>query len=126
MITRQQAGLVINYKNIDELVVQVGIVYSNHFLTERLTAVTQPVDRISCILMLYRKNDKKKMAKILSPTNIIFLDVDGVLNNMAYLKGKDIGDEIDMRTVKHLADIYEECDCQIINMARKTAANLIA
>lgn len=30
------------------------------------------------------------MAKILSPTNIIFLDVDGVLNNMAYLKGKDI------------------------------------
>lgn len=54
------------------------------------------------------------MAKILSPTNIIFLDVDGVLNSMAYLKGKDIGEEIDMRAVKHLAKIYKECDCRTV------------
>lgn len=54
------------------------------------------------------------MAKILSPTNIIFLDVDGVLNSMAYLKGKDIGEEIDMRAAKHLAKIYKECDCRIV------------
>ena len=48
------------------------------------------------------------MAKRLSPTNIIFLDVDGVLNNMAFLKGKDIGEEIDMRAVERLAEIYKE------------------
>ena len=54
------------------------------------------------------------MAKILSPANIIFLDVDGVLNNMAYLKGKDIGKEIDMRAVERLAEIYNECDCRIV------------
>ena len=54
------------------------------------------------------------MAKILSPTNIIFLDVDGVLNNMAYLKGKDIGEEIDMRAVERLAEICKECDCRIV------------
>lgn len=54
------------------------------------------------------------MAKILSPTNIIFLDVDGVLNNMAFLKGKDIGEEIDMRAVERLAEIYKECDCRIV------------
>lgn len=54
------------------------------------------------------------MAKILSTTNIIFLDVDGVLNSMAYLKGKDIGDEIDMRAVERLAEIYKECDCRIV------------
>ena len=54
------------------------------------------------------------MAKILSQTNIIFLDVDGVLNSMAYLKGKDIGEEIDMRAVERLAEIYKECDCRII------------
>ena len=54
------------------------------------------------------------MAKILSPTNIVFLDVDGVLNNMAYLKGKDIGEEIDMRTVERLAEIYKEYDCKIV------------
>ena len=33
---------------------------------------------------------------------------------MAYLKGKDIGGEIDMRAVKHLAEIYKECDCRIV------------
>lgn len=54
------------------------------------------------------------MAKILSPTNIIFLDVDGVLNNMAYLKGKDTGEEIDMRAVERLAEICKECDCRIV------------
>ena len=54
------------------------------------------------------------MAKRLSPTNIIFLDVDGVLNNMAFLKGKDIGEEIDMRAVERLAEIYKECDCRIV------------
>ena len=54
------------------------------------------------------------MAKILSPTNIIFLDVDGVLNSMAYLKGKDIGEEIDMRAVERLAEIYKEYDCKIV------------
>lgn len=54
------------------------------------------------------------MAKLLSPSNIIFLDVDGVLNSMAYLKGKDIGDEIDMRAVERLAEIYKECDCRIV------------
>ena len=50
------------------------------------------------------------MAKILSPVNIIFLDVDGVLNNMVFLKGKDIGEEIDIRAVERLAEIYKECD----------------
>ena len=54
------------------------------------------------------------MAKILSPTNIIFLDVDGVLNNMAYLKGKDTREEIDMQAVERLAEIYKECDCRIV------------
>lgn len=54
------------------------------------------------------------MAKILSPTNIIFLDVDGVLNNMAYLKGKCIGTEIDMRAVERLAEIYKEYNCKIV------------
>ena len=54
------------------------------------------------------------MAKILSPTNIIFLDVDGVLNNMAYLEGKDIGEEIDMRAVERLEKIYKEYDCKIV------------
>ena len=54
------------------------------------------------------------MTKIFSPANVIFLDVDGVLNSMAYLKGKDIGEEIDMRAVERLAEIYKECDCLIV------------
>ena len=61
-----------------------------------------------------KRKEKKEMAKILSPTNIIFLDVDGVLNNMAYLKGKDTGEEIDMQAVERLAEIYKECDCRIV------------
>ena len=55
-----------------------------------------------------KRKGEKEMAKRLSPTNIIFLDVDGVLNNMAFLKGKDIGEEIDMRAVERLAEIYKE------------------
>lgn len=49
-----------------------------------------------------------------STKNIIFLDVDDVLNNMAYMKGKNIGEEIDMRAVARLAKIYKDCDCQIV------------
>lgn len=38
--------------------------------------------------------------------NIIFLDVDGVLNSRAYLNNhKDPEDEIDMRAVERLAKI---------------------
>lgn len=48
-------------------------------------------------------------------TNIIFLDVDGVLNSRAYLNNhKDPKDEIDMRAVERLAEIYRQCDCKIV------------
>lgn len=41
--------------------------------------------------------------------NIIFLDVDGVLNSRAYLNNhKDPEDEIDMRAVERLAKIYRQ------------------
>lgn len=45
--------------------------------------------------------------------NIIFLDVDGVLNSRAYLNNhKDPEDEIDMRAVERLAKIYRQCNCK--------------
>lgn len=48
-------------------------------------------------------------------TNIIFLDVDGVLNSRAYLNShKDLKDEIDMQAVERLAKIYRQCDCKIV------------
>ena len=48
--------------------------------------------------------------------NIIFLDVDGVLNSRAYLNNhKDPEDEIDMRAVERLAKIYRQCNCKIRN-----------
>ena len=47
--------------------------------------------------------------------NIIFLDVDGVLNSRAYLNShKDPEDEIDMRAVERLAKIYKQCNCKIV------------
>ena len=47
--------------------------------------------------------------------NIIFLDVDGVLNSRAYLNNhKDPEDEIDMRAVERLAKIYRQCNCKIV------------
>lgn len=47
--------------------------------------------------------------------NIIFLDVDGVLNSRAYLNNhRTPEDEIDMRAVERLAEIYRQCDCKII------------
>lgn len=46
--------------------------------------------------------------------NIIFLDVDGVLNSMAYFEtGEDVP-EIDMTAVERLAKIYHDCDCRIV------------
>lgn len=47
--------------------------------------------------------------------NIIFIDVDGVLNSRAYLNNhKDPEDEIDMRAVERLAKIYRQCNCKIV------------
>ena len=46
--------------------------------------------------------------------NIIFLDVDGVLNSMAYFETSEDVPEIDMSAVERLAKIYHDCDCQIV------------
>lgn len=40
--------------------------------------------------------------------NIIFLDVDGVLNNMAYFENGENVPEIDMTAVERLARIYHD------------------
>lgn len=47
--------------------------------------------------------------------NIIFLDIDGVLNNLAYHEaaGK-CAPEIEERALKILADIYKESNCRIV------------
>ena len=47
--------------------------------------------------------------------NIIFLDIDGVLNNMAYYEtyGHD-SPEIEERALKILAKIYKDSDCRIV------------
>lgn len=45
--------------------------------------------------------------------NIIFLDVDGVLNSRAYLNNhKDPEDEIDMRAVERLAILCQNTGAQ--------------
>ena len=47
--------------------------------------------------------------------NVIFLDVDGVFNSLAYYeKAGKSAPELEERALKILADIYKENDCCIV------------
>lgn len=65
------------------------------------------VSRKSSILET-RKQNIKKEGKQKMRHNIIFLDVDGVLNNMAYFENGENVPEIDMTAVERLARIYHD------------------
>lgn len=57
--------------------------------------------------------EKKEIGKY----NVIFLDVDGVLNSLAFYKGfgnTSEAPDIDIRTVARLAEICKACDCRIV------------
>lgn len=54
--------------------------------------------------------EKKEMQDVYD----IIAEADSMKMSKAYLKGKDTGEEIDMRAVERLAEICKECDCRIV------------
>ena len=58
---------------------------------------------------------KRKEEKNMEKRNVIFLDVDGVLNSLAYHeKAGRNAPELEERALRILADIYKENDCCIV------------
>lgn len=50
----------------------------------------------------------------MQPQNIIFLDIDGVLNSLAFFKNHPNAKDIDPQAVVRLSKIYHNFDCKIV------------